>query len=56
MAKITNRLTEIGDQVNKVKESYISRERYDSIQKDASQATYAMHLRQLLKSGQLIVY
>lgn len=52
----TNRLTAIGEQVQAASGSRMKKSEYDSIQRDSNQATYAMHLRQLLKSGSLTLY
>lgn len=52
----TNRLTAIGQQVRAMQGSNMKQSDYDAIQRDSSQATYAMHLRQLKKSGQLKIY
>jgi len=56
MAKSSNRLTKIGANVQAVKNTRMKQSDYDAIQRDASQATYAMHLRQLKRNSQLTIY
>lgn len=51
---MSNRLTEIGNKVNQIKESAImSKSEYDFIQNDINQRTLAMHLRKLVQNKKL---